>query len=56
MAEAIERVCRMGEAEWRAMSDRAYAHVSRYTWEDATDRFEAALLRARRGEPINPEP
>ena len=53
MARAIERVIAMSEPEWRDMSDNAYRTASRYTWEDATDRFEEALLRAHRGEPIN---
>jgi glycosyltransferase involved in cell wall biosynthesis len=46
MAQAIERVCAMGDADWRRMSDKAYATASRYTWEDATDRFEAVLRTA----------
>jgi glycosyltransferase involved in cell wall biosynthesis len=46
MANAIERVARMNGEEWRAMSDLAYDRATRYTWDDATDRFEAALRRA----------
>jgi glycosyltransferase involved in cell wall biosynthesis len=46
MAEAMLRVCSMTEGEWRGLSDAAYANASRYTWNDATDRFEAALRRA----------
>ena len=42
MADAILKVCAMPEAEWRAMSDAAHATANRYTWEDATDRFQAA--------------
>jgi glycosyltransferase involved in cell wall biosynthesis len=53
MARAIERVVAMSEPEWRDMSDNAYRTASRYTWEDATDQFEEALVRAHRGEPIN---
>ena len=53
MAQAIERVVAMSEAEWRDLSDNAYRTASRYTWDDATDRFEQALLRAHRHEPIN---
>ena len=48
MAKAIERIAGFTEAEWRAMSDRAYETAGRYTWEDATDLFEAALVRARK--------
>ncbi len=47
MAEAILTVCRLSEEDWRAMSDRAYSCISRYTWEDATDGFERALKTAR---------
>lgn len=46
MAAAIVRVAEMTETQWRQMSDAAYATASAYTWEDATDRFERALLRA----------
>jgi glycosyltransferase involved in cell wall biosynthesis len=53
MASAIERVVAMSEPEWRDLSDNAYRTATRYTWEDATDRFEEALVRAHRGEPIN---
>jgi len=46
MAEAILKICAMSDEEWRQMSDRAYTKVSSYTWEDATDLFEAALMQA----------
>ncbi|MGI0489149.1 glycosyltransferase family 4 protein [Pantanalinema rosaneae CENA516] len=46
MAQAIERICQLSNAEWQALSDRAYDRASHYTLEDATDRFEAALYRA----------
>jgi glycosyltransferase involved in cell wall biosynthesis len=46
MAKAIERICQLSDAEWRAMSDAALAEVTNYTWEDATDLFEAALYTA----------
>lgn len=46
MADAILRVCAMPTAEWRAMSDAAHATANRWTWDDATDQFEAALVRA----------
>jgi len=47
MARALEDVLRAPDAEWRALSDRAYAHAHAYTLEDATTRFEAALEHAR---------
>jgi glycosyltransferase involved in cell wall biosynthesis len=31
------------EEKWQEMSDAAYATATRYTWDDATDLFEAAL-------------
>ncbi len=46
MAAAIVRFARMPEAEWRRMSDRAMEIAQRYTWEQATDLFEAALRTA----------
>ena len=46
MAKAIIRICTMSDQEWRTMSDAAYATATGYTWDDATDRFEAALVRA----------
>jgi glycosyltransferase involved in cell wall biosynthesis len=54
MAAAIVRICSMDERSWRAMSDKAYATVAAYTWDDATDLFEAALRQAieRRRHPV----
>ncbi len=46
MAKAIERIVELSEAEWQAMSDAAYAKAANYTWDDATERFEAALYAA----------
>lgn len=43
MAEAIVKVIGMSEEEWRRMSEAALATATGYSWEDATDRFEAAL-------------
>ncbi|MEG4811048.1 glycosyltransferase family 4 protein [Microcoleus sp. F8-D3] len=43
MAKAIESMCQMPNSKWQAMSEAAYAKVNSYTWEDATDHFEAAL-------------
>lgn len=50
MANAIERVCRMTEEEWRSMSMAAYNKAVDYTWDDATARFEASLYEALRNE------
>jgi len=43
MAKAIEQICRLSDAEWRVMSEAAYAKATSYTWDKATDLFEAAL-------------
>ena len=54
MARAIEKIVAMPDPAWREMSDKAHATATQYTWDDATDRFEAALRQAvdrtRRGE------
>jgi glycosyltransferase involved in cell wall biosynthesis len=46
MADEIVRLARMSDADWRALSDRAFATANRYTWDDALDLFEAVLKRA----------
>jgi len=46
MAREIERIVSLPEAEWRKISDIAYATVNQYTWDNATDLFEAALQMA----------
>lgn len=46
MANAIERICQLPNSEWQTMSEAAYAKVVNYTWEDATDLFEAGLKAA----------
>ena len=46
MAKAIEQICQLSDAEWRAMSETALETVINYTWEDATNLFEAALYTA----------
>ena len=45
MADAILKVCAMHATNWRTMSDAGHATASRYTWDDATDLFEAAIKR-----------
>lgn len=46
MAEAILQIGQQEENAWRAMSDQAHATATGYTWEDATDAFEASLRGA----------
>ena len=47
IADAILRVAHMDNAQWKSMSERAYDTARAYTWDDATDRLEAALQHAR---------
>ncbi len=51
MAKAIEQICQLSDTEWRAMSETALETVINYTWEDATDLFEAALYTAMERQP-----
>jgi glycosyltransferase involved in cell wall biosynthesis len=46
MARSIEMICTLSNAEWQHRSEQAYAKATQYSWEDATDRFESALLKA----------
>lgn len=43
MAGALERVLTLGDDAWQGMSAAALETVSAYSWDDAADRFEAAL-------------
>ena len=46
MAAAIVKICTLADNEWKQLSEAAYATVSSYSWDDATDRFQAALRLA----------
>ena len=46
LGRRLAEVASLSSEAWRAMSDAAHARAHSYTWEDATDRFEA-LLGAR---------
>jgi glycosyltransferase involved in cell wall biosynthesis len=46
MAREIERIVHLPDEQWRVMSDIAYQTATKYTWDDATNLFEAALKRA----------
>lgn len=46
MARAIEQICQLCDSEWRSISDAAHAKATGYTWDDATELFEAALYTA----------
>lgn len=43
MADAIVRMAKIPEAEWRSMSKAGYTAARSYSWSDATTLFEAAL-------------
>ncbi|HUO07672.1 MAG TPA: glycosyltransferase family 4 protein [Phycisphaerae bacterium] len=43
MAEALVEVLRMPEGEWREMSRVAHETATGYSWEEAVEKFEAAL-------------
>jgi glycosyltransferase involved in cell wall biosynthesis len=49
MAEAIVHLCLLPESRWREYSDAAHLTATSYSWDDATDRFEAALEQIRTG-------
>jgi glycosyltransferase involved in cell wall biosynthesis len=44
MSKAIERVSRMNSAEWKQMSDAAFATAQQNTWDSSCLKFEAYLL------------
>jgi glycosyltransferase involved in cell wall biosynthesis len=46
MAAAIERIVALPDDRWQAMSDIAHETANRYTWDDAADLFETALIQA----------
>lgn len=48
LARALDWTLSLPEAEWRALSERAYATSSEGSWEASVDLFEQALERARR--------
>ena len=48
MARAIERLIALSEPEWVRISDVAFNTASRYSWDNAVELFEAALLRRNR--------
>lgn len=49
LAVAIERIARMPESEWKALSDAAFATAQRNTWDHAVELFEQSLQEAARG-------
>lgn len=46
LAKGLVDVLSLDDAKWREMSGAAYRTATDYTWDDATDRLEAALLEA----------
>jgi glycosyltransferase involved in cell wall biosynthesis len=51
MADAVIEIAHLSDAAWRSMSDTAYAVATSYTWDDATEAFEAALESIAHEEP-----
>ena len=49
MAGAIQAVVSMSDTEWKTMSDAAYRTAISYSWDDATDLLEQALVAAVEG-------
>jgi glycosyltransferase involved in cell wall biosynthesis len=47
LADRLVHVLKLPEQDWREMSDAALATATRYSWDDAADRFEAALVTAQ---------
>lgn len=46
LADKVLKVLSLSDANWRSMSDAAYRTAVDFTWDDATDLFELALIRA----------
>jgi glycosyltransferase involved in cell wall biosynthesis len=46
MAHAIQTLCTLGVDQWQHISEQAYQIACHCSWEDATQRFEAALYSA----------
>jgi glycosyltransferase involved in cell wall biosynthesis len=51
LAQKLISALTVSEAKWQEMSDAAYATATQYTWDDATDLFEAALCYVGRQKP-----
>ena len=46
LADRVLRVLNLPEDRWKQMSDAAYATAAGFTWDEATDLFEQALMKA----------
>jgi len=55
LARETERLLRLSDEDWRALSDGAYATVRDSSWERSTDLFEAALRRIAAARDTSPE-
>ncbi len=55
LARELERLLRLSDGAWRAVSDAAYATVRDSSWERSTDLFEAALQRLLTAQSPGPE-
>jgi glycosyltransferase involved in cell wall biosynthesis len=54
LAQRVLHVVQLDAARWQVMSDAAYTTAVRYSWDDATALFEAALLRTIRSQQLQP--
>jgi glycosyltransferase involved in cell wall biosynthesis len=48
LVDSLVKVLTLPEQKWTRFSEEAYATASRYTWKQANDRFESALISASR--------
>lgn len=51
LGQRLADVASLSPEAWKRMSDAAHARAGSYTWDDATDRLEAALADVPKGEP-----
>jgi glycosyltransferase involved in cell wall biosynthesis len=54
LAQRVLHVVQLDAARWQVMSDAAYTTAVRYSWDDATALFEAALLRTIQSQQLQP--
>ena len=46
MARAIVELSRLSKSDWKIMSENCYLKARSYSWDDAAEAYEKALLRA----------
>jgi glycosyltransferase involved in cell wall biosynthesis len=45
LAESLAKVLQLSDRDWQAMSNAAHQTATRYTWKDAADQLENALMK-----------